>query len=237
MIHSLSKKQRKRKLSQVDNIRETSIRKEPLKRCHPEFDGQFPMKLNSIKIGQIHLSSLTEDSQLQNVPESSFGRLVPITKPTEASNKQENSEESIAFYTDEQLNDRVALSDVKKYPVFKKYSVGEASCRLYVKNLNKKVTEADLKAIFGRFALDKEENLSSAFFVQLLKGGRMHGQAFITFPKMECAAHALQRTNGLLLHGKPIVVCYARSLQASVDSKMEGEKEAKSRNSDVFARR
>lgn len=47
-------------------------------------------------------------------------------------------------------------------PVFKNYTPGEPTAKLYVKNLAKATTERDLKYIFGRYIFwqnDEEANL------------------------------------------------------------------------------
>ena len=44
------------------------------------------------------------------------------------------------------------------------------------------------------------------FTIQLIKQGRMKGQAFVALPSEFAAKKALQDTNGYLLYDKPIVV-------------------------------
>jgi U11/U12 small nuclear ribonucleoprotein SNRNP65 len=41
--------------------------------------------------------------------------------------------------------------------------------------------------------------------------GKMKGQAFVTFPNEEMALKALNDTNGLVLHEKPMIVQFART--------------------------
>ena len=48
--------------------------------------------------------------------------------------------------------------------------------------------------------------ISHRFSIQLMKTGRMKGQAFIGLPSEAVAAQALRETNGYLLRGKPIIV-------------------------------
>lgn len=51
---------------------------------------------------------------------------------------------------------------MKLLPVFKNYSTGTPSSRLYVKNLAKTIKEADLKYIYGRYVLwtsEEERNM------------------------------------------------------------------------------
>ena len=94
--------------------------------------------------------------------------------------------------------------------IFKNYNPGEPTSRLYIKNLSKKATDKDLHYIFGRYIDWSVEAEKSMFYVQLLTG-RMKGQAFVTLPNELCAKDALEDTNGFQLHGKPIVVQFARS--------------------------
>jgi RNA recognition motif-containing protein len=47
---------------------------------------------------------------------------------------------------------------------------------LYIKNLSKKVSEADLQALFNRYE-DQDNQIHIRFMT-----GRMKGQAFVTFP-------------------------------------------------------
>ena len=54
------------------------------------------------------------------------------------------------------------FTEIKLLPVFKNYSAGAPSSRLYVKNLAKTVKESDLKHIYGRYVLwtsDEERNM------------------------------------------------------------------------------
>jgi len=46
--------------------------------------------------------------------------------------------------------------------------------------------------------------------IQLLTG-RMKGQAFLTFPTIDIAKHALMESNGYLLRDKPMIVEFSRS--------------------------
>ena len=107
---------------------------------------------------------------------------------------------------------RGRLSDKERsqMTIFKNYNPGEPTSRLYVKNLSKKATEKDLHYIFGRYIDWNVETEKSMFYIQLLTG-RMKGQAFVTLPSEQCATDAVEETNGFQLHGKPIVVQFARS--------------------------
>lgn len=106
--------------------------------------------------------------------------------------------------------------DWDKYAVFKNYKPGIISHRLYVKNLNYKNVNMlhDLYCLFCKFIqLDNEQHINS-FDIVYMDKGRMRGQAFISFPSELMAEQALQRTNGYIMHDKPIVVSFARSQKA-----------------------
>ncbi|RWS29891.1 RNA-binding protein 40-like protein [Leptotrombidium deliense] len=127
-----------------------------------------------------------------------------------------NELEISEFITENELRDnRLTRSEYTQYSVFKNYEPGNQSCRLYVKNLDKKVEVHDLKRIFGKFVDWKSELERNTFHVCLLKEGRMKGQAFITFSNELNAKTALNETNGFKLNGKPMVVCFARSAKVN----------------------
>eukprot|EP00117_Sycon_ciliatum_P009065 scpid80803/ scgid0437/ RNA-binding protein 40; RNA-binding motif protein 40; RNA-binding region-containing protein 3 len=101
---------------------------------------------------------------------------------------------------------RLSQSDMNDANVFKSYSPGEPSCRLYVKNLGKQVTEEDLRFIFGRFVDRESSEHMERFNIRLMQEGRMKGQAFITLADEEIAEKARKETNGFVLQSKPLVV-------------------------------
>lgn len=55
------------------------------------------------------------------------------------------------------------------------------------------------------------ESETNMFDIQLLKQGRMKGQAFVGFSTVDTATAALNATNSYQLMNKPMVVHYARS--------------------------
>lgn len=112
---------------------------------------------------------------------------------------------------------RLSLEELNNYPVFKNYSIGEPSCRLYIKNIDKKVTEKQLQNVYLEILNLKYEQDLIAFNVNLFKKGKLNGQAFVSLPSEELARQAIEKTNGLLINKKPIVVCYARSIKAKED--------------------
>eukprot|EP00850_Spirogloea_muscicola_P003284 SM000013S26453 [mRNA] locus=s13:485409:488211:- [translate_table: standard] len=90
---------------------------------------------------------------------------------------------------------------------FATYDPGSPSDVLYIKNLAKAATEADLVALFLRF---QRPGLPRLVF-RLMQRGRMKGQAFVTFPDISTAAHALVQVHGYVLRGQPLLVSFGRS--------------------------
>ncbi|XP_054716083.1 RNA-binding region-containing protein 3-like [Uloborus diversus] len=106
---------------------------------------------------------------------------------------------------------RLSSREMRTMSVFRNYSPGEPTLRLYIKNLAKQVVEKDLRHIFGRFVDADSEREREMFDVKLMKEGRMKGQAFVTLASEGRAAEAVRETNGFVLHTKPLVVHFARS--------------------------
>lgn len=117
------------------------------------------------------------------------------------------------------LTNRIPPDQLTELPVFKNYTPGTPSNKLYLKNLAKTVTEDDLKRIFHRFAITPDPNRE--IDIKLMQSGRMKGQAFVTFSYIyeedldrlqeKPVARALRLTNGLILKDKPMVVVYGKS--------------------------
>jgi U11/U12 small nuclear ribonucleoprotein SNRNP65 len=149
----------------------------------------------------------------------SFPKILPLNQqnlPTEIGNKIQKEQEPKRndFISKEELEQkRLKLSELKDLPVFKNYSKGEKTSRLYIKNVSKKVTQKDLEYVYRRF-VDFSTDLN-AFTVRLLQEGRMKGQAFVTFSNEDQAEKALNETNGLVIDEKPIVVQFAKSAKIS----------------------
>lgn len=142
-----------------------------------------------------------------------FGRMEPVQKEVEDSAPPEDDDwVRRGFVSLEELErGRLPKSELKEVSVFRRYERGEPSCRLYLKNLAKQVTDKELRFIYGRFIDVTSEQDLNIFDVRLMKEGKMKGQAFITFPSEDKAIPALEQTNGYILNGKPIVVQFARS--------------------------
>jgi len=141
-----------------------------------------------------------------------FGKIHPEQRETVESEDEADDEWGQRDFISSRRLRRGRLSERERsqLDVFKNYNPGEPTSRLYIKNLSKKATEKDLHYIFGRYIDWNSEAEKSMFYVQLLTG-RMKGQAFVTLATEQCAKDALEDTNGFQLHGKPIVVQFARS--------------------------
>ncbi|KAI9289967.1 hypothetical protein BC943DRAFT_313010 [Umbelopsis sp. AD052] len=113
----------------------------------------------------------------------------------------------------ETLDANKASPDDSQYSTaFKNYSEGEPTTRLYIKNLERKVVkESDLHNIFGRFVFDSKGDPDKDLDINLLLSGRMRGQAFVTFKDQETAKKALEGAHRYILHGKPMIIQFAKS--------------------------
>ena len=92
---------------------------------------------------------------------------------------------------------------MKEYSVFRRYNEGDPSCRLYIKNLAKQVSEEDIHWLFGRYVNWDDDNEKNRFDIRLMKEGRMKGQAFVAYSSEEAASSALKDTNGFILRRNP----------------------------------
>lgn len=128
-----------------------------------------------------------------------------INSETEQSQTNLPADDNCLF--ERQLN----TDELINYSAFKNYMIGEPSRRLYIKNLDKKVTETQLRNIFIKLLNLNTEFELDAFNLSLFKKGKMNGQAFVSLSSEQMAKEAIDRTNGLLINKKPIVVCFARS--------------------------
>ncbi|XP_053688968.1 uncharacterized protein LOC128738120 [Sabethes cyaneus] len=113
---------------------------------------------------------------------------------------------------------RIPSDQLSELHVFKNYSPGVPSNKLYIKNLAKTVTEQDLQRIFYHFQL---KDAAREIDIKLMQSGRMKGQAFVTFQyayeedleqlKEKPIERALRLTNGFILKDKPMVVMYGKT--------------------------
>jgi U11/U12 small nuclear ribonucleoprotein SNRNP65 len=96
----------------------------------------------------------------------------------------------------------ITETEREKLPAFKNCQRGTLSNKLYIKNLAKQVTEDDLNTLYSNFSQDIQINL--------MKKGKLRGQAFITFPQEDIANTALDCTNGYMLYDRPIAVLFGK---------------------------
>lgn len=78
-------------------------------------------------------------------------------------NDMENDEESDDWIndlatTDEIKQNRLPPKELVNVPAYKDYAPGPPSCRLYLKNLGKRVTDHDLKRVYGRYINLEDES-------------------------------------------------------------------------------
>ncbi|EDV55543.1 RNA-binding region-containing protein 3 isoform X1 [Drosophila erecta] len=102
---------------------------------------------------------------------------------------------------------RLSTSKLEALPVYKNYKTGDPSNKLYIKNLEKSVDEQQLRELYAKYTA------SSNLDIKVMQQGRMKGQAFVTFLEAnnpDIIARALNETNGLLVHDKPMIVCYGK---------------------------
>lgn len=107
------------------------------------------------------------------------------------------------------LRNRMSEEDILKNEKFQNYKPGDPSNTIYLKNLSNKVTEEDLKLIYG-FVFESDEETNQQLQINLMKRGRMRGQAFITFPSVRQASQAMSITHGYMLYEQPMIVAFGK---------------------------
>ncbi|XP_037067876.1 RNA-binding region-containing protein 3-like [Pollicipes pollicipes] len=145
-----------------------------------------------------------------------FAKLYPSrAEPGTAEAVATEPRPELEFISDRQLaENRISAEDMKVLPVFSRYTPGDESARLYIKNLDKRVAAGDLRHVFGRYLDWTDEHHKNAFDIRLMQEGRMKGQAFVSLPSPKVARLALAETNGFILKDKPMVVQFARSARS-----------------------
>ncbi|GFQ75939.1 RNA-binding region-containing protein 3 [Trichonephila clavata] len=155
-----------------------------------------------------------------------FGAIEPSKMSNDnLDNKLESGEDcwsNSKFITSEELKSkRISSKEMKTMSIFRNFSSGEPTFRLYIKNLAKQVEEKDLRYVFGRFIDQNSEQDRNMFDIRLMKEGRMKGQAFVTLANEKQAMEAIKETNGFVLHTKPLVVQFARSAKPKEEEKKD----------------
>ena len=104
----------------------------------------------------------------------------------------------------------LSKDEILKHSKFKTYTLGEPSTCLYIKNVHKKAKQDDLINLYASFVNLSSEIEKDNFSCVLMKGGRMRGQAFVKFLRLETAIKAVEMTNGYKLFNEPIIVSFSR---------------------------
>ncbi|XP_058107735.1 U11/U12 small nuclear ribonucleoprotein 65 kDa protein isoform X2 [Magnolia sinica] len=122
------------------------------------------------------------------------------------------------FVTPEEIeNGKLPPEEILSLPMFKNYTAGNPSTVLYIKNLAKDVVADDFYFMFGSL-FGSVETAKSGLSIKLMQEGRMRGQAFVTFPSVELALHALNLVNGYVFKGKPVIIQFGRNPAAGKTS-------------------
>ncbi|KAL5547126.1 hypothetical protein UlMin_006813 [Ulmus minor] len=131
---------------------------------------------------------------------------------TEEINDTENENLSSNTYaTPEEIQKaKLPPEELLSLPMFKNYTAGNPASVLYIKNLAKDVVVDDFYYIFGSM-FGSTDVAKSSLNVKLMREGRMRGQAFVTFPSVELAHHALNLVHGYVFKGKPMVIQFGRN--------------------------
>ncbi|XP_058837024.1 RNA-binding region-containing protein 3 [Topomyia yanbarensis] len=152
----------------------------------------------------------------------------PKTQIQPETHERSASPNKFSIITEQELlANRIPRDQLAELPVFKNYSAGTPSNKLYIKNLAKTVNEDDLRRIFHHFSLtDPQREID----IKLLQTGRMKGQAFVTFSylyeedlerlKEKPIERALRLTNGFILKDRPMVVMYGKTGSGKGESKV-----------------
>ncbi|XP_026808678.1 RNA-binding protein 41-like [Rhopalosiphum maidis] len=119
-----------------------------------------------------------------------------------------NGQRFVANCTQVPINNYTKMNEdqLKTLPYFQNYQKGIPSKILYVKNISKSVSEKHLISVFGKY-----NNLQNADIIyRYMKKGKMKGQAFIEFEKIEVAEKALEENLGLILEEKPLIIQFGK---------------------------
>jgi len=151
---------------------------------------------------QVELIKTLTPAQIAQLPKENLSLLPEDFKKIEEANRN--------VVPLEQLNaNKMCLEDIQKIEKFKTHTPGEPTPKLYLKNIAKTVTNADIEYIYFRY-FKTDEEAKSNLDINLMQQGKMRGQAFVTFPTVEQAKQALEETHGYLLHEKPLIVAFGK---------------------------
>lgn len=136
-----------------------------------------------------------------------------IMKESEDSEKEDFDLKPYATL-EELKSGKLPPEEILSLPMFKNYMAGNPAPVLYIKNLAKDVVVDDFYFIFGSL-FGSVDAAKSGLSVKLMQEGRMRGQAFVTFPSVELAHHALNLVNGYVFKGKPMIIQFVRNPAAA----------------------
>ncbi|XP_034684744.1 U11/U12 small nuclear ribonucleoprotein 65 kDa protein isoform X2 [Vitis riparia] len=136
-----------------------------------------------------------------------------IMKESEDSEKEDFDLKPYATL-EELKSGKLPPEEILSLPMFKNYTAGNPAPVLYIKNLAKDVVVDDFYFIFGSL-FGSVDAAKSGLSVKLMQEGRMRGQAFVTFPSVELAHHALNVVNGYVFKGKPMIIQFGRNPAAA----------------------
>ncbi|KAL6342608.1 hypothetical protein AAG906_012468 [Vitis piasezkii] len=136
-----------------------------------------------------------------------------IMKESEDSEKEDFDLKHYATL-EELKSGKLPPEEILSLPMFKNYTAGNPAPVLYIKNLAKDVVVDDFYFIFGSL-FGSVDAAKSGLSVKLMQEGRMRGQAFVTFPSVELAHHALNVVNGYVFKGKPMIIQFGRNPAAA----------------------
>ncbi|XP_047093421.1 U11/U12 small nuclear ribonucleoprotein 65 kDa protein-like isoform X3 [Lolium rigidum] len=119
------------------------------------------------------------------------------------------------FATPQEIEkEKLPTEEILSLPMFKNYTPGNPASVLYIKNLAKDVVHDDFYYVFGS-VFESMDAARSGLIIKLMQEGRMRGQAFVTFPSVELAQHALSLAHGYAFKGKPMIIQFGRNPAAS----------------------
>ncbi|GAV86168.1 RRM_1 domain-containing protein [Cephalotus follicularis] len=133
-----------------------------------------------------------------------------IPTEVEEPDKEEGSDQKPFATPEELVSGKLPPEEILSLPMFKNYAAGNPAPVLYLKNLAKDVVPDDFYFIFGSL-FENIDAAKSGLTVKLMQEGRMRGQAFVTFPSVELAQHALNLANGYVFKSKPIIIQFGRN--------------------------
>jgi len=142
---------------------------------------------------------------------------------------QDQPSRNVISSSELQANRQTTEQIQQNFPKFKNYNRGEPTNKLFVKNIDKSVTEEDLFFIFARY-FQTDDEARRDLKIDLFTQGRLKGQAFITFPGVEMATQALDEVHGYVLKGKPLVIVRYIIIQSTSWVDMNCDSNAQCRN-------